>query len=536
MRNAADDVSAAPTVQQGGATPQRMIATADSYQANVSLIAPTEGEARFIAGSPAITTEPRRGIPGAVARLATQCGHVLSEEMTSAVIVAGPPVRLHVVGERSVDDAAALEIAERYGVARIVAETVTPTRHRARDRSWHQPLTDAWGAGRIEALLVVIPPGALPLWAAQLLTALNEMVPPGDARCLVLASDADLAAALPPDTIFIPRGEHIAHQLTDALNRMRAGRLQHRIPDETPLLSRPEALALAMRAVSAERGRPAVYLDVADGTTAIIADETGVTVYHDADIDCARGAIRLLNRCEPEQIIRWIPFTPDANSLRTWALRRISWPMALLTDEEDRAIAAAFARMAIRLVLDTALERIPDGALWILGPTLARLGSSAAALRVVADLMPPIRVAVVACDSDDLLPATGALAIPSPADASSLLAHDARVPVGSVVQTSLNGERARGAISATITHDGRTRTADVGADTLTTIPCEGQATLSLTGQATSGTRIAVDGGAGGVLVDTRRRPLAAVTPNAARPSVSGRLRPAVIAHHASNDS
>ncbi|HEY8293628.1 MAG TPA: hypothetical protein VIG44_14150, partial [Thermomicrobiales bacterium] len=418
VRNAADDVPTAPTVQRGGATPQRMIVTADSYQANVSLIAPTEGDARFIAGSPAITTEPRRGIPGAVARLAWQCGYALSEEMTSAVIVAGPPVRLHVVGERGVDDVAALAIVEQFGIARVVAETVAPAGHRTRDRSWHQSLTDAWRDGRIEALLIIVPPGALPLWATQLLTTLNETASSGEVRCLVLASDADLAAALPPNTIFIPRGEHIAPQLTTALNRIRAARFLYRIQEEMPLLSRPEALAAALRAVSAARGRPAIYLDAADGTTALVADETGAAIYHDPDIDCARGAIRLLNQCEPEHITRWIPFATGANSLRTWALRRISWPMALLTDEEDRAIAAAFARVAIRQVLGKALARIPDGALWILGPTLARLGSSAMALRFVADLMPSIPVAVVACDSDDLLSTIGALAVPYPADAS----------------------------------------------------------------------------------------------------------------------
>ncbi len=536
MRNAADDVSAVPTIPPGGVTPQRIIVTANSYQANLALIAPTEGDARFIAGSPAIVTEPQRGMRGALARLACQCGYALSGEMTSAVVVAGPPVRLHIVGERSRDDATALGIAERYGVAHVVAETAIPSRQRARNRSWCQPLTDLWRAGRIEALLVVIPPGALPLWAAQLLTALNETESSGDARCLVLTSDTALAAAVPPDTIVIPRGDQSARQLTNAMNRMRTTRCRQWIPDESPLLSRPEALAVAMRAVSVERGQPSVYLDVSEGTTAIIADESGATVYHDPDIDCARGVIRLLNRCAPEQIARWVPFTLDAQFLRTWALRRVSWPMALLTDDEDRAIAAAFARVAIRLVLGKAFERIPDGALWMLGPTLTQLGSSAAALRLVADLMPTIRVAVVACDSNDLIPAVGALAIPYPADASSLLAHDAILIVGSVVQASLAGERTRGALSATLVHDGRTRTTEVAADALTTIVCEGAATLRLTGHGTGGTRIALDGGAGGVLMDTRRRPLAAVTAHASRPNVSGRLRPAATGWDALNDA
>lgn len=525
MHNAADAVSAAPTMQQGGMTPQLLIIAADSLQANISLVALTEGEARFIAGSPAITAEPHRGMLGALDRLASRCGFALAEEMIGAVVVAGPPVALHIVGELGAEDAAAIGIAERFGVARRVAEPVIPPRHLAR-RPWHHALMEEWRDGRIEALLVIVPPGALPPWAAQLLTALDETASPGEACCLVLTSDADLAAILPPDALCIPRDDHRAHRLTSALNRFRAARLLHSMPGDMPLLSRPEALAAAMRAVSAARGRPCVYLDVADGTTAIVADGTGAAVYHDPAIDGARGVVRLLHRCEPEQIIRWIPFALGADSLRTWAMRRVSWPMALLTDEEDRAIAAAFARAALRLVLGTAAERIPDGAFWVLGPAIARLGSPPMAVRVVADLMPSVRAAVVACDNDDLVSIIGAFAVASPADVSSLLAHDAPMPVGSVVQASLPGARARGVMAATLAHDGRTTTTEIAADTLTPMYCQGPATLTLTGRGATGTPIAVHGGAGGILVDTRRRPLADATPNAPRPNVSGRLRPA----------
>jgi hypothetical protein len=531
VRNAADDVPAAQTGQQGGGTPQLLVITADSLQATISLVALAEGEARFIAGSPAITTEPHRGIPGALDRLASQCGFALAEGMTGAVVIAGPPVALRIVGELGDDDAAAVGIAERYGVARAV-ESLTPPRRPARGHAWYQPLIEARLDGRIEALLVVLPPGALPLWAAQLLSALHESALPGATPCLVLTSDTDLAAALPPDTAGMPRGDHLAHRLIGALNRVRAARLAHRIPDDISLLSRPEALIAALLAVHAERGQPSVYLDVADGTTAILMDDAGAAVHHDPEIDAARGAMRLLHRCDMEQIRRWIPFALDSDALRTWALRRISWPMALLTDDDDRAIAAALARAALRTVLGTVAERIPDGAMWILGPSIARLGAQAG-LRLVADLMPSVRVAVVARDDDDLIPTIGALALPYPADASSLLAHDALVPDGSVVRASLAG--ARDGITAILASDGITRTIEVASETLTAIACRGPATLTVTGREARSMRITVHGGSGGVLLDTRRRPLTGLTPNAPRPNVSGRLRSAATVDGALND-
>ena len=526
MLNAADGASATPTVQPGGVTPQLLIVTVDSVQAAIALIAPTEGEARFIASRSAIVDEPHRGIPGALTQLATDGGFALAAEMIGATIIAGPPIAVRVVGECTAADAAALAIAERFGIARMVAVPMTPPRNPTRDHAWYRPVIDACRDGRIEALLVVVSPGVLPLWAAQFLTALSEVVTGEQALVLLLASDADLADMVSVDAIFLPRDTHQTSHLTGTLNRLRAARLLCGNIADAPILARPEALALAIQSVRAACGRSCVYLDVADGTTIIVTDENGMAVHHDPAIDYARGAARLLNHCEPAQIIRWIPLAVSASALRTWALRRISEPMAILTDEEDRVIAAGFARAALAMALEKIALPILDGAMWILGPALARLGSHAAALRLVADLMPSARVAIVTCDDDDLIPAVGALSVSHPPEASSLLAHDALVPAGSVVQASSSGKRARGVMTATLASDTRTVTIEVTPDTLTAVPCLTSATFSLTGDALRGDRISVQGGPGGVLVDMRRRPLAAVTPHASRPSVSGRLRPA----------
>jgi len=526
MLNAADEASATPTVQSGGVTPQLLIVTVDSVQVAAALIAPTEGEARFIASRPAIVDEPHRGIPGALTRLTAQCGFALADATIVATIVAGPPIAVRVVGKRTAADATALASAERFGVARMVAAPVTPPRNPTRDRAWYRPVIDAWRDGLIEALLVVVPPGILPFWAAQFLTALGEVPTGGQGRVLLLTSDADLADTVPADAIVLPRDAHQASHLSGALNRLRAARLLHGSAADAAILARTEALAVAARVVSATCGRPCVYLDVADGTTVIVADENGVAVHHDPEIDYARGAARLLNRCEAARITRWIPFAVSTSALRTWALRRISAPTALLADEEDRVIAAGFARAALVMALETITLPIPDGAMWVLGPALARLGSHAAVLRIVADLMPSARVAIVTCDDDDLIPAVGALSVSHPADASSLLAHDALVPTGSVVQESSPGRRARGVMTATLASNDRTVTIEVPPDTLTAIPWLTSATFSLTAEASSGDRISVEGGPGGILIDTRRRPLTAVTPHASRPSVSGRLRPA----------
>ncbi|MCA1668337.1 MAG: hypothetical protein LC793_13280 [Thermomicrobia bacterium] len=534
VQNAAAPASSGPTDQGGSILPQMLIATLDSLRTHLSLIAPTEGEARFIAGSAARADEPQRGMPAALDRLAACCGYPLAREMIGAVVVAGPPVAVRIVGEPDATERSILAVAERYGV--IVVETVTPPRHSPRDHSWYQPTIDAWRGERIEVLLIVIPPGVLPVWAAQLLTALGAIAAEPQERCLVLASDPALAMVLPPDALPIARDDHLSLHLTRALNRVRVGALPRRFVETMPLLARPEALMLAIGATKAACGTPCVYLDVAEGTTMIVANDDGVTVYHDAERDYTRGAIRLLNRGKTEQITRWIPFPATAGSLRTWALRRISSPLAPLMDDEDRAIAAALARAALHQALETSAAPIADGAMWMLGPGIARLGSHATALRFVADLLPAGCVAVVACDDADLFPAIGALAAAHPAAAASLLTHDALVPFGSVVQPSSARRHDRANMAATLTHtDGRTMAVDVAANALTTLPYPTAAFLSLTGTASNDAQLTVQGGPGGILVDTRRRPLTAVAPDPARPNVSGRLRVAATTGRSNSD-
>lgn len=528
VRERASDGEDASAGHPNSLMPHMLVITADSLQTNASLIAPAEGAMRFIASSPALMSEAQRGIPQALDRLAPQCGYAIAAEMMGAAVLSGPPITVQVVGERSAEDAAAIALAERFGVARVTATLVTPPRNPARHRSWFQPIIDAWQNGYSEVLLIIVPPGALPQWAAQLFTALGYVETSPCTYALVIASDSELAAALPTSAMLIPRDEHFSSHLTATLNRSRAASAFPHLADTTPLFSHAEALSAALRAVSAHREKPCMYLDVSDGTTIIIADGDRATVYHDPDSDFSRGAMRLVHDREPAGVTRWIPAALDTASLRRWAARRASWPMALLTDAEDRAIAAALARACLTQALERVLHRIPDEAIWLLGPAVTRLGS-AAVLGIVADLIGTARVAVVACDGDDLLPAIGALSLTYPANMSDLLLDDAVEPVGSVVRTSFGTARGHDGDSVQVTNgEGRTHTMEVAGNALTTIAVRGSVTLRFTGQTTAGDEIDAEGGAGGILIDTRRRPLTAAARDPARPNVSRRLRPAVM--------
>lgn len=516
-------------------THQQVIFAADSLNVAITLIAPTEGQTRFIANSVAHTSEPQRGIPGALARLGEQCGYPVSDTMTTAAVVSGPPLRMHVIGERGAADATALEAVERSGIAEIIASPALPPRRSERDTPWFRPAIEALRDGGIEALLVVIPPGALPLWAAQILTALGEITPTEDALCVILASDADLADVVPTGATLVVRDDHLVTRLARALNRIRAGRLLPGLPATTPVMSRSEALVAAARTMQAAGETPCVFVDVSDGTTIIVADARATIVHHDAEIDVSHGAPALVHRCGHERITRWLPSPIEERALHTWAVRRASRPGAPRVDRHDLLIASALARAALIHVMETHRIALPDTAHWIVGPALAQLASPSATVRLVADLLSASGVAVVIRDVDDLFATVGALSIPHPADAADLLARDGQIPLGSVVRATIPRDRRGGAGRATLVSDDRTWQADVAANALTTIACRGAATVTIHESNPSVEKVVVHGGAAGIVIDTRRRPLDAAATDMDRPSVSERLRPASATEGAAHD-
>ncbi len=533
MHNVAE-IPGTPITHHEDMTHQQVVFAADSLRTTATLIAPTEGHARFVAMSAAVTSERRRGIPGALARLGAQCGYGVTEAMATAAVVSGPPIRIAVVGERSDADAAALDAIVRFGIAEIAASPVAPPRRPERDATWFQPAITALGDGQTEALLIIIPPGALLLWVAQILTGIGEAASVGGARCLALTSDAALADVMPGGADLLVRDDLLVAHLTYTLNRIRAGYLLPGLPTGTPILSRPEAIVAATRAMRADEKKACVYLDVSDGTTVIVADAGAVIVHHQSEIDCSHGAVALLQRCGPERITRWVPFPIEERALRTWAVHRASSPLKALVTQEDRRIAAAFARAALCQVMEATGTRVPNKAQWVIGHALARLGPPSDAVRLVADLLPASGIAAVICDRDDLFASIGALSFTHPEDAADLLRQDGCITAGTVIQAAPSNHRRGDRGHVTLVTDGRTQSFEVAPNALTTISCHGMATVTLPGITASDDRIAVHGGVAGIVIDTRQRPVDAASSDLDRPTVSERLRSSSIPEGAAN--
>jgi hypothetical protein len=512
--------------QTSAVSPRSVFIHIGDHRCEALLTAATEGATRFVASAPGEPGRQSDSVSPALQVLSDQSGYMLTPDDIEAILVRGRPLRGRVVGESSDDDRAALSGIERNGTLRTVAPVEAPPRGGSRLANWVREGAEQFNRGAIDVLIVALPPGDLPEWAARLINAVHESSLRADRQLIVLASSAEIAPALLPGVVLLERNDVLGQALAGQLAHLRATRLTPDLPARVRALSTTTSVAAGVSFARQDADEILVYLDIAEGSTAVVAHPSGIELLHDAACDLASGAVALLHRLGAEEVLRWIPFPIEAAALRAWAVRRVAAPRALPIDPTDRAIAGGFARAALRSLVATAASHPPTRC--IVGPGLLRLGMPTDALLAVADILPESRTVAVEIDADDLLPIVGYLAAQDTASARSLLTHDALTPLGAVMMLPANGERKASAADAIRTgSSGSTRTA-VARDDITPVAVPSAETVHVIWRDGREEPVTVYGGTAGLLVDTRARPLRGIAARAdGRGNVSNRLRAAL---------
>ena len=521
-------VDNATTDEQASAVaPRNLIVHVGDHHCQALLTAATEGVTRFVTSAPGEPGRQGDGIAAALHRLSDQSGYTLTPDDIEAVIVRGRPLRARVVGEPGDDDRAALHDLERAGALHRVNAPEAPPRGGSRLTDWVRQGAEQFNRGAYDVLIIALPPGDVPDWAAQLVNAVQESSLRADQHLIVLTSGAAIAPALLPRAMVLARNDAFRQTLADRLTRIRATRLIPNLPARIPALSSTMAAAAGVSFARRDANETVAYLDISEGITAVIASPTGVELLHDAAGDLASGAVTLLHRLGADEVARWIPFPIEVDALRTWAIRRVAAPRAILIDPTDRAIAGGFARAALRALAATAAaSHTPTRC--IVGPGLMSIGGPADLLLIVADTLPASHIVAVEADADDLLPVVGYRAAQSTTSARSLLMYDALAPLGTVMMEPSRGERKASAVAAVLAAgNGATRTT-IAQDDVTLVDVRSTGTVRVIGRDGREESVTVCGGPGGLLVDTRARPLRGVaTRSEARGNVSNRLRAAL---------
>jgi hypothetical protein len=237
------------------------------------------------------------------------------------------------------------------------------------------------------------------------------------------------------------------------------------------------------------------------------------------------GAGQLLRAVGAENIIRWLPFALDENSLREYVLHRMLRPHTLPGSAIELEIEHALAREAIRMALHAPGSRLtgvrPIDVALATGGVLAHAPTPAHAALILLDALQLQGIASLAQDTARIASLLGMAGVLAPEFAGHVAEIDAlAAPLGPVVTTTGTAPAGEIAVYATLEYsDGRKLAIEAAQGELSRLPL-GQGERALfslqphptidiglgPGQPARATE-PIEGGALGLVIDARGRPL-----------------------------
>ncbi len=239
----------------------------------------------------------------------------------------------------------------------------------------------------------------------------------------------------------------------------------------------------------------------------------------------------LLQHTTLENILRWSPLDISAGVLRDYLYQKSLYPSAIPATVEDQAISQAIAREALSLAMRKAQADFPrsaatlrPGMLPLFDPILAGggalsdSGNPGHGLMLLLDAIQPIGITTVIIDQNNLLPLLGAASSRNSLLPVQVLESGAFLSIGTVVAPVIKAKYGTTILRATLTYENETKTrVEVKFGSIEVLPLSngesGELTLQPLARADVGFgsgragKIQVSGGALGVVIDGRGRPL-----------------------------
>jgi|DewCreStandDraft_2_1066082.scaffolds.fasta_scaffold00277_47 hypothetical protein len=273
----------------------------------------------------------------------------------------------------------------------------------------------------------------------------------------------------------------------------------------------------------------------AEHCAAVLArrEDTVQAVLH--GIGMGRARLALVAEAGAERILRWLPFDLTATELRRRALNSALRPLTLPQTVEDLLIEHALAREALRLCLAALLHRLEPGTaparqaadqvaappvdlLLVSGGVFRHAPRPIQAALIALDAVQPARVTQLGLDRGGVLPVLGTLAPDDPVAVA--LERDGLLNLGLCVAPHGEGREGETALHVELERvRGETAALDVPYGSLEVVPFDlhERGTLKLQpgrhfdvglGRGRGATpRSEVEGGAAGLIIDARGRPL-----------------------------
>lgn len=239
----------------------------------------------------------------------------------------------------------------------------------------------------------------------------------------------------------------------------------------------------------------------------------------------------LLQQTEIDNIMRWLPLDISPNMLREYMFQKSLYPSSVPATKDEQAISQAIARQALYLAVRTAQKDFPAHArptrdsvmppldLILGGGGVVSEGTSLGqSLLLLLDAIQPVGIMPVLLDQNNLLPLLGVAASRSHYLPVQVIESGAFIGLGTVVSVIASANYGDQVVRARLSYaDGTEARAEVkfGGLEILPLPSGQSARLSLQplrradaglGAGRSGS-IQVTGGALGVVIDARGRPL-----------------------------
>jgi hypothetical protein len=240
----------------------------------------------------------------------------------------------------------------------------------------------------------------------------------------------------------------------------------------------------------------------------------------------------LLKYTQLEDIMRWLPLDISPTVVRDYLFQRTLYPGTIPATKEDHAIAHAISRQALYLAMQEAKRNFPPetryiqkGLMPLFEPILAGGGAVSDAptpgqsLLLLLDALQPVGITSIILDQNNLLPLLGAAAESNHLLPVQILESGAFMSLGTIVSVISSASHGTPVIRARLTYeDGSDARAEVKFGGLELLPLNTGQTARLTLQPLHRSDIGngpgrtaavqVAGGAMGVVIDARGRPLA----------------------------
>jgi len=239
----------------------------------------------------------------------------------------------------------------------------------------------------------------------------------------------------------------------------------------------------------------------------------------------------LLQQTEIDNIMRWLQLDISANMLREYLFQKSLYPSSIPATKEELALALAIARQALYLAVRTAQKDFPPHARptrnGVMPPLDLILGgggvigegtSLGQSLLLLLDAIQPVGILPVLLDQNNLLPLLGVAASRSHYLPVQVIESGAFIGLGTVVSVIASANYGDQVLRARLSYsDGMEARAEVKFGGLEILPLPNGQTARLSlqpfhradaglGPGKSGV-VTVTGGALGVVIDARGRPL-----------------------------